>query len=79
MAGIFLAWLQVWIGNLPSLCLRHNLGGAIGILLALEANAYVLGVLNAMLASDACALEVAGVNLYAGLVGKHLEQDARLR
>ena len=72
MTIIFLAWLQVWIGNLPSLCLRHNLGGAIGILLALEANAYVLGVLNAMLASDACALEVYTGNFQGtGIACKH--------
>ena len=52
--------------------------GGVGILLALQTHAHVLGILHAMLASNAGALEVASVYLHTRLVGEHLEQDAGL-
>ena len=73
---VLLSWLQGCIS--PSLYALGNLGRRIRILLALEAYAYVLWILDAMLAGNACALEVTSVNLNTWLVGEYLEQDAAL-
>ena len=57
--------------------------GRVGIFLALETHTYVLGIFETMLADDVGigtdTLEVSAINLYTGLVGKHLHEDARLR
>ena len=56
--------------------------GAVGVLLALQADADVLGILLTEFADDvlltAYTLEVAAVNLYARLIGIHFHEDARL-
>ncbi len=57
--------------------------GRVGILLALETDAHVLGVFEAVLADDVGistdTLEVTTVNLYTRLVGEHLHEDTGLR
>ena len=75
MAEVLVARLQV--GRRP-----FGMVGRVGVFLALEAYAHVLGILHTVLAQDvgiaAHALEVGGVDLYAGLVGEDLQEDARL-
>ena len=76
MRIVFLSWLQC--GICPILYTLSNLGWRIRIFLALEANAYVFRILDAMLAGNTCALEVTGVNLNAWLVGKYFKKDTAL-
>ena len=75
MAVIFLIGIQC--GLYPLWVIRR-----VGILLALKANAYVLGVGDAVLAEDSGistnTLEIAAVNLNTWLVGKHLHEDTSL-
>ena len=57
--------------------------GRVGILLALETDAHVLGIGDAMLTDNGCigtdTLEITTVDLYAGFISKHLHKDAGLR
>ncbi len=73
---ILLSWLQGCIS--PSLYALGNLGRRIRILLALEADAHVLRILDSVLAGNTCALEVTGVNLDSWLIGEDLEEDSAL-
>ena len=69
MAIILLAWLKVWLWPV-------FLVWRVWIFLTFEANRHLLRIFDAVLAADACALEVAGIYLYARLVGVHLKEDA---
>ena len=75
MAEVLLAWIQSWLNPLWVV-------GRIGILLALQAYAYVLRIGDATLAGNILigtyALEVTAVNLNTRLVGKHLHEDTGL-
>ena len=56
--------------------------GAVGILLALQTNAYMLRIFQTVLADDvgilAYTLEVAAIYLNTWLVGEHLHEDTSL-
>ena len=69
MAIILLAWLKVWLWPV-------FLVWRVWIFLTFEANRHLLRIFDAVLAADACALEVAGIYLYARLVGVHLKEYA---
>ena len=73
---VFLSWLQC--GICPILYTLSNLGWRIRIFLALEANAYVFRILDAMLAGNTCTLEVTSVDLNTRLVCKYFKKDTAL-
>ena len=77
MRVILLSWLQGCIS--PVLHALSNLGRRVWILLALEADAYVLRIFYSVLAGNTCSLEVTGVNLDSWLVGEYFEEDSALR
>ena len=52
-----------------------GLVGGVGVFLSLKAYTYTLIVYNAAFAGESAVKEVAGVDLYAGLVGEYLEVD----
>ena len=79
MAVVFFARLQIRVRDFPSRSLSGELCWRIRELLALEADAYVLWIFYAMLACNACSLEVSGVHLYARLIGIDLKEYASYR
>jgi hypothetical protein len=76
MTVVFLAWIQ---GGLYPI----RMVGRIRILLALQANAYVLRVGETVLACDlgiwTYTLEVSTIYLNTRFVGEHLHEDTCLR
>lgn len=72
VAVIFLAWLKIRLWPV-------FLVWRIGIFLALQTNAHMLRILDAMFAADASALEVASVALYARLICEHLHENTSFR
>ena len=72
MTVILLTWFQIRLRPV-------FLVGRVGIFLALKTYRYLLGILDAVLAGDTCALEVAGIYLNTGFVGVHLKEDACYR
>ena len=75
MAEILLARIQHGAGPL-------RMVGAVGVFLALQADADMLRILLSKFANDillaAYALEIAAVDLYTWFVGIHLHEDAGL-
>lgn len=71
VAVVFFTWFQIWLWPV-------FLVWRIWIFLALQTNAYVLGIFDAVLAADASALEVACVALHTRLVGVHFHEYACL-
>ena len=75
MAEVLLARIQHGAGPL-------GMVGAVGILLALQTDANVLGILLTKLADDVLftidTLEITTIYLYTRLVGIHLHEDTRL-